>query len=157
MDQLTPPQPQISQISHVLHVPITLPNAKNVQFKLVSQCCGTAISLFFAFFSLLTVASKIYTALEPNSVSIRLAHWTHAFAAAFYLYFFVESIRVPGFLAGKPEMKKLWAPAANFLIHLITDFCMGLKAPVVHSSFLFAKYPKTQTKQRGWWLSSFCK
>lgn len=130
MEQQFTPQPQPPQ-----YVPITFPNTTNARFKLVSQCCGTAISLFFAVFSLLTVAAEIYTAMEQKSISIRLQHFASAFAALFYLYFFVESVRVPEFLAGKPDMKRFLAPTANFLIHLITDFCMGVKGP--DPKFLF--------------------
>lgn len=133
MDQQLNPQPQ-PQPPHQT-IPVTFPNVINVQFKLVSQCCGTAISLFFAVFSLFIVAVEIFMALEPNPISTRLSHWAYASAAALYFYFFIESIRVPDFLAGKPEIKRLWAPIANFLIHLITDFCMGLKEPVPLFSF----------------------
>lgn len=120
------------------HVPITFPNTtntNNLQFKLVSQCCGITVSSFFAVFSLLTVIYEIRNALKNHSISIRLTHWAYAFAAAFYLYFFVKMVHVPEFLAGKPEIKRFWAPIANFSTHLITVFCVGITAPVPEITF----------------------
>ena len=129
MDQKFHTQPVVPQ-----HIPITFPNTTNVtnnlQFQLVSQCCGITISSFFAVSSVLTVIGEIGNAFEDHSILIRISHCAYAFAAAFYLYFFVKMIQVPEFLAGKPEMKKFWAPTVNFFIHLITDFCVGINAPV---------------------------
>ena len=128
--QLTQPHP-LPQLTQ--HIPITFPNTtntNNLQFKLVSQCCGTTISSFFAVFSVLSVVSEIRNALKYQSILIRISHWFYALAAAFYFYFFVKMIQVPEFLAGKPEIKKFWAPIVNFFIHLITDFCVGINSPV---------------------------
>lgn len=99
-------------------IPITYPNAPNSQLKLVNQYCGTAISVFFALFSCFLTVVHLSEALKSASAPFIVIKVTLAVASALHLYFFTEMIRLPEYLAGKPNLMKFWAPFANMVISL---------------------------------------
>lgn len=110
-------------------IPVTFPNPLINQEKLVSQCCGTSISIFFAFLYFTTFLIEITGALTPNSPTFTLIKSASALSTALYFYFFVQMIRVPEFLAGKPKLNRFWAPAVNFCISLAVDVVVNLREP----------------------------
>lgn len=126
-------------------IPITYPNVPNIQLKLVNQCCGTALAVFFALFAFLVTTTEISGAIKSTSAAFITVKIAGAIAAILYLYFFIEMIRVPEFLAGKPDLKKFWAPAANLVINIAIDLYLNsigleedLVSEIIVELFMFA-------------------
>lgn len=126
-------------------IPITYPNAPNIQLKLVNQCCGMAVAVFFASFSFLVAMTEISGAINSTSAASIAVKSAAAITAALFLYFFIEMIRVPEFLAGKPDLKKFWAPAANLVMNISINIYLNslglvydLASDIFKELFIFA-------------------
>ena len=115
----------------------------------VSQTCGTTIAVIFAAIYGLFTIFRIVNAFGSHGWFMICFQLLIAMSNSFYLYFYVEAVRVPDFLAGKPSLKKFIFPFGNlflnfvriilinFVIQLPPDINYSLPGDIFVELFLF--------------------
>jgi hypothetical protein len=114
-----------------------------IKYKLKHQVCGIYVSVTLALFNLCRLYfTLLFDLSEGNLGALRLfADFVSMAQNVVAIYFFFEIIRVPEYLAGKPEFSKFWpfifGAGCSFLRSILLCFASSYSLEQLLPSIVF--------------------